>query len=178
MDRLTSRALALLWLGPLLLFAACGATGRGTTEAFDANTPRTVFVLAPAPGLVTGEEAELVRRKLMRALREKGYGVTSAADAMLLPEIEVWTSQARSDGSSREKVTLSARLIDRADQLLWEDRGYAHEEPDDDEDGDLLDGLLDAAISNATARWSKRRSRLAQEAVYDLLRSLPDAPGR
>lgn len=178
MKRLLCNRLAALVLAPLTLLAACGSVGGGPTEAFEQSAPTTVFVLAPRPGVVTGAQAELVRAKLMRGLRDKGYGVSSAADATLIPTVEVWTAQASSRGSSRDKVTISARLLDSDERLLWEDTGYARADEDADEDGDLVDGLLDAALANATARWSKRRDRLAAEAVHDLLRSLPDAPRR
>ena len=178
MKRLPCNVLAALLLAPLTLLASCSSTGHGTTEVFAESAPTTVFVLAPRPDEVIGEEAELVRVKLMRALRKKGYGVTSAADATLIPTIEVWASQTRSNGSSRDTVTISARLIDRQERLLWEDTGSARSEQDEQEEGDIVDGLIDATISNATGRWSKRRARLAEEAVHDLLRSLPEAPKR
>jgi len=141
-----------------LALAACAGTGGGPTEAFGEAAPRTVFVLAPAVDGIRGEQAEGVRWALMQELRRKGYGVTTAAEATLIPVVERWGGGPSARGGAPDEVAISARLLDREQRLLWADRGRAAAER--------------AAGDGPTGE------RLAAAAVLELLRSLPDAPRR
>lgn len=159
------------------------SAGLGPTEAFDAHRPSAIRIVGPWSGAAVPGSVERVREAVAARLAAKGYTVARSAGARLQLEIDAWGEQAGFDGRSLARVALSGVLVANGDGAeLWRGRGRASELEEEDVDpwdapaDGLLDGLLDAAIQGTGEPWSSDSAELVDEAVAELLDSLPDAP--
>ncbi|MEM7310310.1 MAG: GNA1162 family protein [Planctomycetota bacterium] len=169
-----TRKLSLLLALPLAL-DSCGGPGvaRGVTEAFALQRPSSIHVLEPSEGPL---DSAALRGLLEQELRRKGYEVTWPADATLSTRVEAWGEQASWSNGSGARVALSAALLSSADGAeLWRGDGRAWEQCDDDDDGGLVDGLFEAVVDGLAEPLTQRRQEVAEEAVWQLLDSLPGA---
>jgi hypothetical protein len=166
-----------------VLWAACASAPlQGVTEAFAANPPRSIHVLAPSGGAEAGA-ARRVEDLLRDGLKHKGYRLTYPADATLATRIELWDRQlSGATGTAPERVSLSAELVAGGGLVLW--RGEAYRRDGDDEkekkgrSGALgwIDGAFDYLFETVTDPLLGDHAEVAEEAVADLLATLPRAP--
>jgi hypothetical protein len=163
------------------LLAACASSreSKNITPAFAEHTPRSIRVF-PVSNRTAHEDASgVVERLLTDELEDRGYEVVKDADARLHVVIEQWSSTVEPwRGRSKREVTLEARLYDEdTETMLWSDRRSASDEEDDDEDeGGWLDGLIDYVFDATTEVAFDGWGSVGDEAVVELLESLPRAP--
>jgi hypothetical protein len=165
------------------LCAACASAPlQGVTEAFAANPPRSIIVLAPTCGDDAGA-ARRVEGLLRDGLKHKGYRLTHPADATLSTRIELWDRQlSGSTGTAPERVSLSAELVSGGGIVLW--RGEAYRRIEDEEKREKgrggalgwIDSAYDYLFETISDPLIGDHEEVAEEAVADLLATLPRAP--